>query len=84
MITPTTLPYEDKGVAVWYFLGDKVVGLNAERKGGKYLGHLDAYSLNDAKFLWHLDTPSATRNQRSIPRATPTTTGIAGRSARGR
>jgi len=67
MITPTTLPYEDKGVAVWYFLGDKVVGLNAERKGGKYVGHLDAYSLNDTKFLWHLDTPLGNKNSDVYP-----------------
>lgn len=69
-VVPTTLPLKETGTAVWYFLGDKVVGLSATLKGGEYTGRFDAYSLSDAKFLWRLDAPLGEKGSDVYPRGT--------------
>lgn len=53
----TTLPIPSDGLALWVFDGDKVIGIHADIKGGQRVGYLNAFSLAEPKFLWHLDQP---------------------------
>lgn len=55
MLPSTTLPLQNEGATIWTFAGDKVIGRTGDKKDGQWMGRFNAFSLSEAKLLWHLD-----------------------------